>query len=66
MEKIIERVRKLLALATSSNEHEAALAAAHAQRLLAEHNLAMADIETQRETMTANKVDIEAPKTFPK
>jgi hypothetical protein len=34
-ERIIERVRKLLALSSSSNEHEAALAAAHAQRLLA-------------------------------
>ncbi|EKD40817.1 MAG: hypothetical protein ACD_74C00157G0002 [uncultured bacterium] len=63
---IIERVRKLLALATSSNEHEAALAAAHAQRLLAEHNLAMTDIEASQETMAANKVDINAAKTFPK
>lgn len=63
---IIERVRKLLALASSNNEHEAALAAAHAQRLLAEHNLAMTDIETQQETMKASKVETAAPKTFPK
>ena len=34
-ERVIEKVRKLLALSNSSNEHEAALAAAHAQRLLA-------------------------------
>lgn len=42
---IIEKIKKLLALANSSNEHEAALAAGHAQRLLSEHNLAMADID---------------------
>lgn len=38
-EKILERVKKLLALATSSNEHEAAAAAAKAQELLLKHNL---------------------------
>ena len=48
-ERLIERVRKLLALSNSSNEHEAALAAAHAQRLLAEHNLAMSELEMQEE-----------------
>lgn len=48
-EKVIERVRKLLALSNSSNEHEAALAAAHAQRLLAEHNLAMSELEVQQQ-----------------
>lgn len=63
---IIERVRKLLALATSSNEHEAALAAAHAQRLLAEHNLGMTDIEFQQEAARANKVEATAAKTLPK
>lgn len=44
-EKIIEKIRKLLALATSSNEHEAALAAAKAQDLLFRHNLEMSQIE---------------------
>lgn len=48
-ERIIEKVRKLLALSNSSNEHEAALAAAHAQRLLAEHNLAMSELEVKEE-----------------
>lgn len=38
-QKIIEKIRKLLRLAKSSNEHEAALAAARAQELLAKHNL---------------------------
>ena len=46
-DKIIDRVRKLLALAKSSNEHEAALAAAHAQKLLSEHNLAMSELEVK-------------------
>lgn len=36
---IIEKIKKLLRLAKSSNEHEAALAAARAQELLAKHNL---------------------------
>ncbi len=48
-DRIIERVRKLLALSNSSNEHEAALAAAHAQRLLAAHNLAMSELDLQEE-----------------
>ncbi len=38
-EKVLERIKKLLALATSSNEHEAAAAAAKAQELLLKHNL---------------------------
>ncbi len=38
-EALLERVRKLLALATSPNLHEAAAAAAMAQRLIARHRL---------------------------
>jgi len=63
-ERIIERVRKLLALSNSSNEHEAALAAAHAQRLLAEHNLAMSELEVQEEG--AGEVELEVAKAVPK
>jgi hypothetical protein len=37
--RILRRIRKLLALAQSPNEHEARLAAARAQRLMLEHNL---------------------------
>lgn len=43
--KVMEKIRKLLALAKSSNEHEAALAADRAQALLAEYNLTHADVE---------------------
>ncbi len=41
---IIDRIRKLLALATSPNEHEALAAAEMAQALLAKYNLEMSDI----------------------
>jgi len=63
-ERVIEKVRKLLALSNSSNQHEAALAAAHAQRLLAEHNLAMSELEVQEEG--AGEVALEVAKTVPK
>lgn len=39
MDPIVEKIEKLLALATSSNEHEARLAAAKADELLIRHNL---------------------------
>ncbi len=63
---IIEKIKKLLALANSSNEHEAALAASHAQRLLSEYNLAMADIETAHRPDKADSVETTVPKTLPK
>ena len=63
---IIEKIKKLLALANSSNEHEAALAASHAQRLLSEHNLAMADIEAAHTPDKADKVETTVSKTLPK
>jgi Protein of unknown function (DUF2786) len=45
--KIVDRVRKLLALANNNaNEKEAASAAARATALLAEHNLTMAQVES--------------------
>jgi ElaB/YqjD/DUF883 family membrane-anchored ribosome-binding protein len=43
--KLLDRIRKLLALSTSSNENEAAAAAEKAQALLAEHNLSMFDVK---------------------
>ena len=63
---IIEKIKKLLALANSSNEHEAALAASHAQRLLSEHNFAMADIEAAHKPDKADKVETTVSKTLPK
>lgn len=43
---VVEKIRKLLALARSTNEHEAAAAAAKAQELLSAHNLKIADVPT--------------------
>jgi len=43
-ERIAERVRRLLALAKSSNEHEATAAAQKAQELLHRHDLSMAEV----------------------
>ncbi len=63
---IIEKIRKLLALSNSSNEHEAALAASHVQRLLSEHNLAMADIETSQKPEKADRIETSAAKALPK
>lgn len=63
---IIEKIKKLLALANSSNEHEAALAAGHAQRLLSEHNLAMADIEASHKPDKADRVETAVSKSLPK
>lgn len=43
--KLVDKLRKVLALTASPNEHEATLAAETLQRLLTEHNLSMADLE---------------------
>jgi hypothetical protein len=63
---IIEKIRKLLALSCSCNEHEAALAAAHVQRLLSEHNLAMADIEAPVRPERADSIETAAARKLPR
>jgi hypothetical protein len=45
LSKLIAKIKALLALATSPNEHEAASAAEKAATLLAEHNLELADLK---------------------
>jgi len=50
MQDILERITKLLALANSPNEHEAAAAAAKAQEILTEHNLRLEDIKTEHKS----------------
>jgi hypothetical protein len=44
-ERLTERIKKLLALATSSNENEAQAAMLKAQKLMMEHGLEMKDVE---------------------
>jgi len=63
---IIEKIKKLLALSASNNEHEAALAASHVQRLLSEHNLALADIDAAVRPAKADQVETAVAKTLPK
>lgn len=46
--EIIEKVQKLLALATSPNENEAKLAAAKAHELLTKYNLSLEQVEESR------------------
>ena len=47
--EMISKIRKLLALATSSNEHEAANAANAARKLMLKHGLEMGDLEHKDE-----------------
>jgi Protein of unknown function (DUF2786) len=47
---IIEKIKKLLALSESNNEHEAQRAAEMASRLLALHNLELTDLEKSEVT----------------
>jgi len=44
-EKILDRIKKLLARAQSNNEHEAALAASMAAELMTEHQIAQAELD---------------------
>lgn len=48
-ERIIEKIRKCLALSKSSNEHEAELALLRAQKLAMSHGLKLADIKSSPE-----------------
>jgi hypothetical protein len=50
--RIVEKVRKLLALANSENEHEARAAAERAQRLMTKHNLDMQSVGYKDEGIT--------------
>lgn len=50
MQEIIDRIHKLLALATSANEYEASAAAAKAQEILTEYNLRLEDIKTSQKS----------------
>jgi len=51
---VLAKIRKLLALAKSTNPNEAAVAATQAQRLLDEHNLSLLDIDEPEERVAAD------------
>lgn len=65
-DKLIERVKKLLALATSSNEHEAAAAMAKAQALMAEHNISIGKLAASElgDAVVDSKSSVGAPKDY--
>ena len=48
MDRIYEKIKKLLALANSSNEHEARSAAAMANKMMVAHNITMQEVKTDR------------------
>lgn len=54
--KIIEKVRKLLALSESPNEHEAALAAARARDLLDKYDMALSEIDIAQDEILQHQV----------
>jgi hypothetical protein len=58
IDAIADKVRKLLALATSSNPHEAALAAARAQDLMFRYNLELSQVQTDRQGDSYVKQDV--------
>lgn len=65
-ETILERVKRLLALAQSDNEHEASLALARAEELMAEHNIKEAELaEADRETASVDGVPLYSGKRIP-
>ena len=62
-EQVLEKVRRLLALSQSNNEHEAAVAAAKAEQLLQEHRLTEAELEItndaqERAALEADPLDV--------
>lgn len=53
--KIVEKIRKLLALSQSSNEHEAALAASRAQALMLEHKISVSELKDPTATSAVDE-----------
>jgi hypothetical protein len=61
-EKVIEKVKKLLKLAASSNSHEAELATLKANQLLLKHNLSYIDSIEMDETLFVHKLKVQKRK----
>lgn len=55
--KVRDRIQKLLRLATSSNVHEAATAAAHARLLMERHRIEMAALQDEEPELTAHRAE---------
>lgn len=63
-EKIVDRIKKLLALSESDNEHEAQSAMVKAQELMAKHNLEMKDINVTKSDVIRNESENAANATW--
>jgi hypothetical protein len=59
IDKIADRIQKLLKLAESDNEHESALAASRAADLLAKHNLTLAEIAARNPEAAPEAIEME-------
>jgi uncharacterized protein YoaH (UPF0181 family) len=62
-EKLIDKIRKLMALSHSPNEHEAALAAARAREILDKYDLSLTEVEMNDEEIIEHRVDTGTRKT---
>lgn len=60
---VSDKVRKLLRLSKSSNEHEAALAAQKASELLSQSGMVLTDIEIEQSTIKENRIKTKYKKT---
>jgi len=57
MKKTIDKIKKLLRLAESSNPHEAALAMERATDLMTKHDIAMSSVKIDDDSEVTNNVD---------
>ncbi len=56
-ERLIDKIRKLMALSHSPNEHEAALAAARAREILDKYDLSLTEVEMNDEEIIEHRVE---------
>jgi len=59
-EAILSKIKKLLALATSDNENEAAIAAAKAQTLLIEYNISQEELDSFNDAKSEKVIQVQA------
>ena len=53
--RIKDKIRKLIQMTKSANQHEAAIAAAKVQQMLSEHNLTMESVQLNTAKMCAQE-----------
>lgn len=65
-EKILDKIKKMLALAKSDNRHESAQALKMAQRLMEKHQLSMGDVHISqiKTTRVKSRFSVSKPKSY--